>query len=76
MLRTVCLTALLLAAAGPAMAYPGHGGSGFLHPFTGPDHLLAMIGVGLAAGGAQAGGYQSDMPACGQRLIDEEIAVS
>jgi urease accessory protein len=49
MLRTICLTALLLSAAGPASAHPGHEASGFLHPLTGIDHLLAMIGVGMWA---------------------------
>jgi urease accessory protein len=35
-----------------AFAHPGHGGgpgAGFLHPFTGLDHLLAMVAVGLWA---------------------------
>jgi urease accessory protein len=50
MRRTICLTALALLAAGPALAHPGHEASGFLHPFTGVDHLLAMVGVGLWAG--------------------------
>ncbi len=45
----ICLTALLLVAAGPALAHPGHETSGFLHPFSGLDHVLAMIGVGLWA---------------------------
>lgn len=49
MLRTIRLSTLLLAMAGPAFAHPGHGGSGFLHPFTSVDHLLVMIGVGLWA---------------------------
>jgi urease accessory protein len=49
MLRTICLTAALLAVAGPASAHPGHEASGFLHPFTGIDHLLAMVGVGIWA---------------------------
>src|SRR5262249_41426903 len=49
MARTLGLTALLVALAGPAMAHPGHVGSGFLHPLTGTDHLLAMVGVGLWA---------------------------
>ena len=49
MLRTISLTVLLLATAGPAFAHPGHDGSGFLHPFTGIDHLLVMVGVGLWA---------------------------
>jgi urease accessory protein len=45
--RIAFLVTVLLAAAGPALAHPGHGGTGFLHPFTGMDHLLAMVGVGL-----------------------------
>ena len=45
----IFLTALLLLAAGPALAHPGHEASGFLHPFNGLDHLLAMAGVGLWA---------------------------
>lgn len=47
MIRTICLTTLLLAIAAPASAHPGHEASGFLHPLTGIDHLLAMVGVGL-----------------------------
>jgi urease accessory protein len=35
--------------AGPALAHAGHIESGFLHPFTGCDHLLAMTGTGLWA---------------------------
>lgn len=41
-----------------AAAHPGHGGhgleSGFVHPLTGLDHLLAMFAVGLWA--SQIGG--------------------
>ena len=50
MRRTICLAAMAVLAAGPALAHPGHEASGFLHPFTGLDHLLAMVGVGLWAG--------------------------
>lgn len=42
----------LLLAPSIALAHPGHGlglQAGFLHPFTGTDHLLAMVGVGLWA---------------------------
>src|SRR4051812_4273526 len=47
--------AVLLAAALPAAAHPGHGAlSGFVagvqHPLSGIDHFLAMIAVGLWAG--------------------------
>lgn len=51
-------TALAFAAtlmAGPALAHTGHGdANGFLHglqhPVLGPDHLLAMLAVGLWSG--------------------------
>jgi urease accessory protein len=43
--------AVLVAA--PASAHVGHGtngfDSGFFHPLTGPDHLLAMVAVGIVA---------------------------
>lgn len=53
------LTAVLLSvASGAAFAHPGHNVSGFaaglMHPFSGLDHLLAMVAVGLWA--AQGGG--------------------
>lgn len=47
--RTLSLAALLLAIAGPAFAHPGHVESGFLHPLTGLDHVLAMVGAGMWA---------------------------
>lgn len=51
-MRIVIATLLLLAAL-PVSAHPGHGPdiigfvAGFEHPFTGLDHLLAMLAVGL-----------------------------
>jgi urease accessory protein len=54
------LMGLLLLPA-TALAHPGHSGigsmgfaHGFSHPFTGVDHILAMVAVGLWA--AQLGG--------------------
>jgi urease accessory protein len=53
---TAAVAALsIAAAASPAFAHTGleHAtsfSSGFLHPLTGPDHLLAMVAVGLWAG--------------------------
>lgn len=46
------LAAALALTAGPALAHSGTGlaggfMSGFLHPLSGPDHLLAMVAVGL-----------------------------
>src|SRR5260370_42172988 len=50
MARTLCLAALLaMTIDGPAFAHPGHAESGFLHPLTGADHLLAMVGAGMWA---------------------------
>ena len=52
------LAVLLLAASSTAFAHPGHNVSGFaaglMHPFSGLDHLLAMVAVGIWA--AQGGG--------------------
>lgn len=49
MLRIFSLATLMALGAGSAMAHPGHEASGFDHPFSGLDHLLAMVGVGLWA---------------------------
>jgi urease accessory protein len=49
MARPIVLSALFLVMAGPALAHPGHVESGFWHPFSGADHLLAMIGTGMWA---------------------------
>lgn len=56
-MRRIPLSLLALAAATPALAHTGVGdhahlafAEGFLHPLTGLDHLLVMIGVGLWAG--------------------------
>ena len=56
---TTALTALLLLGAQSAFAHPGHGDehgffSGFVHPWLGLDHVLAMVAVGIWA--AQMGG--------------------
>jgi len=53
--RVVALAVALAFAASPALAHVGlHAESGFAaglaHPFTGLDHLLAMVAVGLWAG--------------------------
>ena len=59
--RSLLSVALLVIFAGTASAHPGHAGHdisgigwGLAHPFTGLDHLLAMIAVGLWA--VQLGG--------------------
>ena len=51
-LLTILLAASLLALPGTALAHTGTGlpggfASGFLHPLSGFDHLLAMVAVGL-----------------------------
>lgn len=50
--KTVLAASALAASAVPAMAHPGHDGSmmaGLAHPFSGVDHLAAMVAVGLWA---------------------------
>lgn len=51
-MRAVVTAGLTLAYASPAMAHDGTGlaggfVAGFVHPLSGPDHMLAMISVGL-----------------------------
>jgi urease accessory protein len=53
-MRALAIAAALLAPL-PALAHAGHDGTlgflaGLLHPFSGLDHLLAMLMVGLWAG--------------------------
>jgi urease accessory protein len=48
------LLLVLLATVAPVFAHPGHHGSenlqfGLLHPLTGPDHLLMLLGTGILA---------------------------
>jgi urease accessory protein len=59
--RSLLTLAFLATFAGTASAHPGHAGHeiggigwGLVHPFTGLDHLLAMVAVGLWA--VQLGG--------------------
>lgn len=59
--RSILPAALLVIFAGSASAHPGHAGHdvsgigwGLAHPFTGLDHILAMVAVGLWA--VQMGG--------------------
>jgi urease accessory protein len=53
LLTTLAATGAIVLAAEPAMAHTGKASSGvvdgFLHPLTGPDHLLAMLAVGVVA---------------------------
>jgi urease accessory protein len=51
-IHRLAFAALLLAAAGPALAHEGGlaaggFGTGFLHPILGWDHVAAMVAVGL-----------------------------
>jgi urease accessory protein len=55
MKRIALIAILAVLSASPAFAHAGHGiQSGFMHPFLGWDHLLAMLAVG--AWGATLGG--------------------
>ena len=47
MKRIALIATLVLVSVTPAFAHAGHGiASGFLHPFLGWDHLIAMLAVG------------------------------
>jgi urease accessory protein len=51
-LQTLNIAAAFLAFCAPAAAHQGAGVaggylSGFLHPLAGPDHIIAMVAVGL-----------------------------
>ena len=51
-MKRILSTLPLLMLPSVALAHPGHGAGlseGFLHPLSGADHLLAMVGVGLWA---------------------------
>jgi urease accessory protein len=52
--RILAILGVALLAANPALAHTGEGVgglmSGFLHPITGPDHVVAMVAVGLWGG--------------------------
>lgn len=52
-LRPLAIVGALLTGIAPASAH-GFAGPGWLHPLTGPDHMLAMLAVG--AWSAQVGG--------------------
>lgn len=66
---------LLLLAAGAVLAHPGHDashGSGFVaglgHPLLGPDHLLAMLAVGLWSRHQPRGGLMPLLTVAGMLL--------
>lgn len=54
-MQKLALAAVVALIAGPALAHTGHGDAnglfhGLAHPLSGPDHLLAMLAVGLWSG--------------------------
>jgi urease accessory protein len=54
-LRKLGIACIGAVVAGPALAHTGHGSTaglahGLMHPVLGPDHLLAMLAVGLWSG--------------------------
>ncbi len=63
--RTLAAAALLFAASA-AQAHPGHGieglAAGAVHPFTGLDHLLAMLAVGLWSAASSTGAQRARGP--------------
>lgn len=67
LLRRSGIATLALLAAGAAHAHPGHDAQGlvdgFLHPFSGFDHLLAMAAVGVWSAAALPAGRRLAGPA-------------
>ena len=55
----ILVAILLFTASSAAFAHPGHDVSGLaaglMHPFSGLDHLLAMVAVGLWAAQGKTG---------------------
>lgn len=54
-MKKLAVTTLVALIASPALAHTGHGDAsgfahGLAHPIFGPDHLLAMLAVGLWSG--------------------------
>lgn len=54
MKKNILLAIAALAASSSAFAHPGHGlesgfAAGFMHPFSGWDHLLVMFSLGILA---------------------------
>jgi urease accessory protein len=54
-MKKLAPSAVLALLAGPALAHTGHGDAnglvhGLMHPILGPDHLVAMLAVGLWSG--------------------------
>lgn len=54
-MKKIAFTCAALLLAGPALAHSGHDATsglaaGLSHPVLGPDHLLAMLAVGLWSG--------------------------
>ena len=52
MIRLAATALVTLAMAAPAFAHTGEGlaggfAGGFVHPLLGPDHIAAMLAVGL-----------------------------
>ncbi len=64
-IRRFPIALALTLVAGSAMAHSGHGeaglAAGFVHPFTGLDHMLAMLAVGLYAA-RQSGALRWQLP--------------
>ena len=75
-------TTLCLLAASTAFAHPGHGAetngfmAGLAHPFTGLDHLLAMLAVGLWSATTTKRIWLAPLSFAGMLLIGALLAVN
>lgn len=78
----IVLAMLLTISALPALAHPGHGAetigflAGLAHPFTGLDHLLAMLAVGLWSATTTRRIWRAPLSFAGMLLIGALLAVN
>lgn len=82
MRKIILLTIVALAASTSAFAHPGHGlesgfAAGFMHPFTGWDHLLVMFALGIwAARRPAAQGWQLPVLFVAVMAVSASIAMA
>jgi urease accessory protein len=82
MRKSILLFLSALAASSSAFAHPGHGlesgfAAGFMHPFSGWDHLLVMFALGIwAARRPVAQGWQLPVLFVAVMVVSASIAMA
>lgn len=81
-IEKTAIALLLTLATLPALAHPGHGAdtvgftTGLAHPFTGLDHLLAMLAVGLWSATTTRRIWLAPLSFAGMLLVGALLAVN